>query len=68
VAAVNTSYGLLYNRLEDRRLGIVFGDRYGRYAEEVPGIVPVAIRSGARPSAVYSPAQAEPTALPPEVA
>jgi protein-S-isoprenylcysteine O-methyltransferase Ste14 len=41
VAAVNTGYGLIYNRLEDRRLARVFGDRYGSYAREVPRIVPV---------------------------
>jgi protein-S-isoprenylcysteine O-methyltransferase Ste14 len=43
VAIVNAVYGLLYNRLEDRRLRMVFGDRYGKYAEEVPRIVPAGL-------------------------
>lgn len=39
IAAVNTLYGLAYNRLEDRRLIGVFGDRYASYAREVPRIL-----------------------------
>ncbi|HLY83258.1 MAG TPA: methyltransferase [Acidimicrobiales bacterium] len=40
VAAVNFAYGIVYNTLEDRRLGLVFGQRYSSYAREVPHIIP----------------------------
>jgi protein-S-isoprenylcysteine O-methyltransferase Ste14 len=38
LAAINGCYGLLYGRLEDRRLAQVFGDTYTTYAERVPGV------------------------------
>ncbi|HKS46187.1 MAG TPA: methyltransferase [Amycolatopsis sp.] len=41
IAALNTGYGLVYNVLEDRRLCLVLGDGYARYAREVPRIVPL---------------------------
>jgi protein-S-isoprenylcysteine O-methyltransferase Ste14 len=45
VAVVNGCYGLVYNALEDRRLRLVFGERYGIYAREVPRIVPSRLRA-----------------------
>ena len=44
VAVVNGCYGLVYNLLEDRRLRLVFGERYSTYAREVPRIVPSRLR------------------------
>lgn len=41
IAAVNLSYGLLYNKLEDRRLIEVFGNKYSSYASSVPAVIPV---------------------------
>lgn len=41
VAIVNVLYGLVYNHLEDRRLQLVFGDRYGDYQRATPRILPV---------------------------
>jgi protein-S-isoprenylcysteine O-methyltransferase Ste14 len=41
VAVVNVLYGLVYNHLEDRRLQLVFGDRYGDYLRATPRILPV---------------------------
>jgi protein-S-isoprenylcysteine O-methyltransferase Ste14 len=41
VAVVNTIYALVYNSLEDKRLQLIFGERYGTYARAVPWIVPL---------------------------
>ncbi|MBM7808049.1 protein-S-isoprenylcysteine O-methyltransferase Ste14 [Geodermatophilus bullaregiensis] len=40
IASLNVAYGLIYNRLEDRRLVRIFGDRYAAYSKEVPRIIP----------------------------
>ncbi len=40
VVAVNLTYGLVYNRLEDRRLVSIFGRSYGDYIAEVAAVVP----------------------------
>jgi protein-S-isoprenylcysteine O-methyltransferase Ste14 len=46
VAVVNGIYGVVYNMLEDRRLQLVFGERYGSYARGLPHIVPIRPRAG----------------------
>jgi protein-S-isoprenylcysteine O-methyltransferase Ste14 len=40
IAGVNLAYAIAYNRLEDRRLRIVFGSSYAAYASEVAAILP----------------------------
>lgn len=40
LALINVCYGLIYNRLEDRRMKRVFNHRYTEYAEVVPRVVP----------------------------
>jgi len=40
IGAVNVLYGLLYSRLENRRLGRIFGARYNEYQAQVGGIIP----------------------------
>jgi protein-S-isoprenylcysteine O-methyltransferase Ste14 len=40
IAGVNLGYAVAYNRLEDRRLRIVFGSSYTVYASEVAAILP----------------------------
>jgi protein-S-isoprenylcysteine O-methyltransferase Ste14 len=47
-AVVNVGYGLVYNVLEDRRLNIVFGDRYAGYARSLPRILPIPRRGAAQ--------------------
>lgn len=42
MALMNVVYGIIYNRLEDRRLRLVFGDAYGQYANQVSHIIPFA--------------------------
>lgn len=40
VAFATVGYGLIYNKLEDRRLTSVFGRSYAEYAQDVPCCVP----------------------------
>lgn len=44
IAVCNVVYGLVYNRLEDRRLLAVYGERYAGYAEAVPHLVALPAR------------------------
>ena len=40
IAGVNLAYAVAYNRLEDRRLRLVYGSSYAGYAAEVAAILP----------------------------
>lgn len=45
LAGLNALYGLVYNRLEDRRLVRVFGTSYRRYMSRVPRHLPLGLPS-----------------------
>jgi protein-S-isoprenylcysteine O-methyltransferase Ste14 len=40
IAGINLAYAVAYNRLEDRRLRLTFGDTYSAYASQVSAILP----------------------------